>query len=163
MYVISSCLFDVVRKDFFQDKIGAEHTKCLLPFSPIRTFPGCEFIEAMKMKREDVYISNAVKCRPPGNRTPLPLEVNTGKNLLLLKEIDIIQPKIICTLGSPATKALLGDHVQISRGRGVFAGFQCLAVMPTYHPAYLLRNPAEKRTVWEDMKKIMAKLAELKS
>ncbi len=122
-----------------------------------------KIIEAMKMKREDVYISNAVKCRPPGNRTPLPLEVNTCKNLLLLKEIDIIQPKIICTLGSPATKALLGDHVQISRARGVFAGFNGIAVMPTYHPAYLLRNPAEKRTVWEDMKKIMAKLAELKS
>lgn len=117
-----------------------------------------KIIEAMGMKREQIYISNAVKCRPPNNRTPLPLEVDTCKNLLLLKEIDIIQPKIICTLGSPATKALFGEHVQISRARGIFAEFKGIAVMPTYHPAYLLRNPAEKRTVWEDMKKIMEKL-----
>lgn len=119
-----------------------------------------KIIEAMGLKRSDVYISNAVKCRPPNNRTPLPLEVNTCKNLLLFKEIEIIQPQIICTLGSPATKALLGDHIQISRARGVFAEFKGILVMPTYHPAYLLRNPSEKRTVWEDMKKIMQKLAE---
>lgn len=117
-----------------------------------------KIIEAMGMKREDVYISNAVKCRPPGNRTPLPLEVDTCKNLLLFKEIDIIQPKIICTLGSPATKALLGEHIKISQARGIFAEFKGIPVMPTYHPAYLLRNPVEKRTVWEDMKKIMNKL-----
>lgn len=122
-----------------------------------------KIIDAMGMKREDVYISNAVKCRPPNNRTPLSLEVNTCKNLLLFKEIDIIQPKIICTLGSPATKALLGDHVQISHARGIFSDFNGIAVMPTYHPAYLLRNPAEKRTVWEDMKKILEKLAEYNS
>ena len=120
-----------------------------------------KIIEAMKLKREDVYISNVVKCRPPGNRTPLPTETSTCKNLLLYKEIDIVQPKIICTLGSPATKALLGDEVQISRTRGIFAQFNGITVMPTYHPAYLLRNPIEKRTVWEDMKKIMAKLAQL--
>lgn len=120
-----------------------------------------KIIEAMKLKREDVYISNVVKCRPPGNRTPLPIETSTCKNLLLYKEIDIVQPKIICTLGSPATKALLGDEVQISRARGIFAQFKGITVMPTYHPAYLLRNPIEKRTVWEDMKKIMAKLNEL--
>jgi DNA polymerase len=122
-----------------------------------------KIIEAMGLKREEVYISNAVKCRPPNNRTPLPIEVDTCKNLLLLREIEIIQPQIICTLGSPATKALLGDHVQISRARGVFSEFKEIPVMPTYHPAYLLRNPIEKRTVWEDMKKIMAKLEELKT
>lgn len=120
-----------------------------------------KIIEAMGIKREDVYISNVVKCRPPGNRTPLPLETSTCKNLLLYKEIDIVQPKIICTLGSPATKALLGDDVLISKTRGIFADFKGITVMPTYHPAYLLRNPIEKRTVWEDMKKIMAKLKEL--
>ncbi|MBM3886469.1 uracil-DNA glycosylase [Candidatus Dependentiae bacterium] len=120
-----------------------------------------QIIEAMGLKRKDVYISNVVKCRPPGNRTPLPNERNTCKDLLLFRELEIIKPLIICTLGSPSTQGLLGDDVQISQVRGKFHDFQGTLVMPTYHPAYLLRNPAEKRTVWEDMKKIMAKLAEL--
>ena len=120
-----------------------------------------KIIEAMGLQRDDIYISNVVKCRPPGNRTPLPNERNTCKNLLLFKEIEIIQPKIICALGSPATQGLLGDEVKISQVRGMFKEFQGIPVLPTYHPAYLLRNPAEKRTVWEDMKKIMARLEEL--
>lgn len=122
-----------------------------------------QIIEAMGLSRESVYISNVVKCRPPENRTPLPNESSTCKDLLLLKEIDIVQPKIICTLGATATKALLGDDVKITATRGVFVEWRGLLVLPTYHPAYLLRNPAEKRTVWEDMKKIMAKLAEFES
>ncbi len=117
-----------------------------------------KIIEAMGLKREDVFISNVVKCRPPGNRTPLPNERNTCKDLLLFKEIDIINPHIICTLGSPSTQGLLGDDVKISEVRGIFKEFRGIPVMPTYHPAYLLRNPAEKRTVWEDMKKIMDRL-----
>lgn len=120
-----------------------------------------QIIEAMGLSRESVYISNVVKCRPPENRTPLPNESSTCKDLLLLKEIDIVQPKIICTLGATATKALLGDDAKITASRGVFVEWRGLLVLPTYHPAYLLRNPAEKRTVWEDMKKIMAKLEEL--
>ncbi|MBS1988353.1 uracil-DNA glycosylase [Candidatus Dependentiae bacterium] len=120
-----------------------------------------KIIQAMGLEREQVYISNVVKCRPPNNRTPLPTETSTCKQLLLLKEIEIIQPKVICTLGAPAAKALLGEDVQISRVRGIFAEFKGITVMPTYHPAYLLRNPVEKRTVWEDMKKIMAKIQEL--
>jgi uracil-DNA glycosylase family 4 len=120
-----------------------------------------QIIEAMGLTRDDVYISNVVKCRPPENRTPLPNESSTCKDLLLLKEIDIVQPKIICTLGATATKALLGDDAKITASRGMFVEWRGLLVLPTYHPAYLLRNPAEKRTVWEDMKKIMAKLEEL--
>jgi uracil-DNA glycosylase len=120
-----------------------------------------KIIEAMGLKREDVYISNVVKCRPPGNRTPLPNERNTCKDLLLLKEIDIIKPIIICTLGAAATQGILGDEIRISSARGIFHEFRGTLVLPTYHPAYLLRNPAEKRTVWEDMKKIMLKLEEL--
>lgn len=120
-----------------------------------------KIIEAMGLKREDVYISNVVKCRPPQNRTPLPNERDICKDLLLLREIEIIQPRIICTLGSSATQALLGDHVKITHARGIFTTFNNILVMPTYHPAYLLRNPAEKRTVWEDMKKIMEKLQEV--
>lgn len=120
-----------------------------------------KIIEAMGLSRQEVYISNSVKCRPPNNRTPTIEERETCKKLLLFKEIEIIKPKIICTLGSPAAKALLGDHVVISQVRGEFCSFKNILVMPTYHPAYLLRNPVEKRTVWEDMKKIMAKLKEL--
>lgn len=117
-----------------------------------------KIIEAMGLQREQVYISNVVKCRPPANRTPLPNERNTCKDLLLLKEIDIIKPIIICTLGAPAIQGLLGDDIRISDVRGTFKEFRGTLVMPTYHPAYLLRNPAEKRTVWEDMKKVMQKL-----
>jgi uracil-DNA glycosylase family 4 len=117
-----------------------------------------KIIEAMKLKREDVYISNVVKCRPPGNRAPLPLESDTCKNLLLFREIDIIKPTIICTLGATATQAILGDDVKITHARGIFYDYKSTPVMPTYHPAYLLRNPDAKRVVWEDMKKIMERL-----
>lgn len=120
-----------------------------------------KIIEAMGFARGDVYISNVVKCRPPENRTPLPDESDVCKNLLLFREIEIIQPKIICTLGATATQAMLGNDVKISAVRGQFKTFKNTLVLPTYHPAYLLRNPAEKRTVWEDMKKVMEKLKEL--
>lgn len=118
-----------------------------------------KIINSMNLKREDIYLSNVVKCRPPNNRTPLPSESETCKNLLLLKEINIIQPKIICTLGSCATKALLGNDIQISKARGNFFIFQeKYLVMPTFHPAYLLRNPNSKKEVWQDMKSIIEKL-----
>lgn len=119
-----------------------------------------KIIKAMKLKREDIYISNVVKCRPPGNRHPLPSESNTCKQLILLKEIEIIKPQIICTLGSCATQALLGTDVKISKSRGIFHKFKNTLILPTFHPAYLLRNPAAKKDVWEDMKKIIAKLEE---
>lgn len=110
------------------------------------------------LSRADVYITNVVKCRPPGNRTPKPEERETCKNLILVKEIKIIQPKIICTLGSQATKALLGDDVQISDVRGKFSYYEGIPVMPTYHPAYLLRSPTKKYIVQEDMKIILEAL-----
>lgn len=141
-----------------------------------------KIIQAMGLQRSDVYISNVVKCRPPQNRVPLPTESNVCKQLILNKEIEIIQPRIICTLGATATQALLGEDIKITRARGQFftaregvvlrQGSGCagtngplnnILILPTYHPAYLLRNPAEKRTVWEDMKKIMEKLQTLKS
>ena len=120
-----------------------------------------KIIEAMGLSRNQVYISNVVKCRPPENRAPLPNESNVCKDLILFKEIDIIKPTIICTLGSTATQAILGDEIRISSARGKFFTWRDTLVLPTYHPAYLLRNPAEKRTVWEDMKTIIAKLDEL--
>ena len=109
----------------------------------------------MGFTRTQVYISNVVKCRPPENRTPLPEESGTCKKLLLFKEIEIIKPTVICTLGVTATQALLGEAVFMSKARGSFHTFNNIPVLPTYHPAYLLRNPAAKRIVWEDVKKIM--------
>lgn len=117
-----------------------------------------KIIEAMKLTREEVYISNVVKCRPPNNRTPLPNESDICKNLILFKEIEIIKPKIICALGATATQGLLGYDANISKTRGIFFKFNDALVLPTYHPAYLLRNPDAKKIVWEDMKKIVEKL-----
>lgn len=117
-----------------------------------------KIIQAMGLKREDVYISNVVKCRPPGNRVPLPTESDTCKQLILLKEIDIIKPRVICTLGSTAVQALLGNEAKITKMRGIFTDYQGIPLMPTYHPAYLLRNPDAKKVVWDDMKKIIEQL-----
>lgn len=117
-----------------------------------------KIIEAMGIRRADVYISNVVKCRPPHNRAPLPDESQTCKAIILYKEIEIIKPKVICTLGAVATQELLEQPVSISRVRGTFFDFNGVQVMPTFHPAYLLRNPAKKREVWEDMKKLMGVL-----
>jgi DNA polymerase len=122
-----------------------------------------KIIQAMDMQRKDVFITNVVKCRPPNNRAPSPEESKICISLLLYKQIEIVQPKIICTLGSIATQAFLGPQSRISHIRGHFQEMPNYLLMPTYHPAYLLRNPPAKKLVWEDMKKIMKKLAELKS
>ncbi len=114
-----------------------------------------KIIQEMGLSRQEVYITNVVKSRPPNNRTPTVEEREIGKKLILVKEIEIIKPTIICTLGASATKALLGDTIQISHVRGTFASYHDITVMPTYHPAYLLRKPAAKHIVLEDMKKIM--------
>jgi uracil-DNA glycosylase len=137
---------------------GRDEDKQGIPFVGRAGMLLTKIIEAMGLKRDQIYISNVVKCRPPNNRTPLPTESNTCKQSILFKEIEIIKPQIICALGAAALKALLGDELRISRARGNFYEFRGCVVMPTYHPAYLLRNPAEKRAVWEDMKKIMEKL-----
>jgi DNA polymerase len=117
-----------------------------------------KIIEAMGLTRKDIYISNVVKCRPPQNRAPLPNESQICKNTILLKEIEIIQPKIICTLGATATQELLDRPVSISKIRGTFIPFHDTLLMPTFHPAYLLRNPQKKKDVWIDMQKVLEKL-----
>lgn len=116
-----------------------------------------KIIEAMGLSRGDVYIANVVKCRPPGNRTPM-LDETEQCYPFLRRQIEIIQPKIIVTLGLSASQALLQVSIPISKLRGTFYRYGTAQVMPTYHPAYLLRNPAEKRAVWDDMKKVMAQL-----
>ena len=116
-----------------------------------------KIIQAMGMERSDVFIANIIKCRPPNNRNPYPYEIESCEPYLL-KQLDIIKPKIICTLGKFATQSLLKEEISISKVRGKFCDYHGIKLMPTYHPAYLLRNPSEKRPVWEDMKKIMKHL-----
>ncbi len=119
-----------------------------------------KIIQAMELTREDVYISNVVKCRPPSNRVPLAVEIDTCTKLILFKEIEIIKPKIICLLGATSLQALFGNEAKITNMRGKFVEFHGIPTMPTYHPAYLLRNPDAKKIVWEDMKQIMEKIKE---
>jgi DNA polymerase len=116
-----------------------------------------KIIEAMKLRREDVYIANCLKCRPPGNRNPLPSEILTC-DPILKAQIDIIRPEVICALGKFAAQTLLATEEPISRLRGRFHERQGLKIMPTFHPAYLLRNPADKKLAWEDVQKIMREL-----
>ncbi len=123
-----------------------------------------KIIEAMQLTRDDVYIANVLKCRPPGNRNPEPDEVETCSPYLL-RQIELIQPKVIVTLGNFSTKMLLGTKTGITALRGKFHEYafaekegHAPVVMPTYHPAYLLRNPNGKRDVWEDMQQVMTYL-----
>ena len=108
-------------------------------------------IEAMKLTREQVYICNIIKCRPPSNRNPEPDEIAACEPFLI-GQIHAIKPKIICALGNFAAQILLRTKEPISKLRGRFHSYQGIPVLPTFHPAYLLRNPSEKKTVWEDMK-----------
>ncbi len=116
-----------------------------------------QIISAMDLTREEVYIANVVKCRPPDNRTPQPDET-AACTPFLFEQIAIIRPDVIVALGSPAAQALLGRSAGITKIRGTFREYDGIRVMPTFHPAYLLRNPAAKRPVWEDMKQVMAYL-----
>lgn len=110
-----------------------------------------KIIEAIEFRRDDVYIANVIKCRPPGNRNPDPDEVETCEPFLF-QQIDLIKPKVIVALGKFAAQALLRTEDPISRLRGRVFDYRGAKLIPTFHPAYLLRNPASKREVWEDMK-----------
>jgi uracil-DNA glycosylase family 4 len=116
-----------------------------------------QMIEAMGLSRNDVYIANVVKCRPPENRTPENDEVSECMPFLI-RQIGAIQPKVIVCLGSTAAQTLLSTNKSISRFRGEWFDFRGSRLIPTYHPAYLLRNPAAKSDVWADLKKVMAHL-----
>ena len=112
-----------------------------------------KIIESIGLKREDVFIGNVNRCRPPQNRQPTPLEAATCKPFLL-REISVVRPKVIVVLGNTATQNLLGTKVGITKLRGEFQDYFGVKVMPTFHPAYLLRDPSKKRETWEDMKKV---------
>ncbi len=116
-----------------------------------------KIIEACKLKREDVYILNVLKCRPPNNRPPQADEVVHCRGFLD-RQLAIIRPEMICCLGGVAAQTLLETDATIGKLRGTFHSYQGIRVRCTYHPAYLLRNPSAKRDVWDDMKIIMAEL-----
>lgn len=115
-------------------------------------------VKGMKMRREDVYILNILRCRPPENRTPAPAEAAACREFLD-RQLEIIQPEFICCLGAVAAQNLLGTDVAIGRLRGRIHDFHGTKVVCTYHPAYLLRNPPAKRFVWDDIKMLMAEMA----
>jgi DNA polymerase len=116
-----------------------------------------KIIEAIGLTRDDVYIANVIKCRPPGNRNPEPDEVEQCEPFLV-RQIDAIRPKVIVALGTFAAKALLKSDLSISKLRGQFYDYRGAKLLPTFHPAFLLRSPDRKRDVWEDMKKVRAVL-----
>jgi len=116
-----------------------------------------QMIEAMGLQRRDVYICNVVKCRPPGNRQPEPDEVESCSPFLF-RQLDSLKPKVIVCLGATAFQTLLQTNRSISHYRGQWLDFRGYKMLPTYHPAYLLRNPPAKADVWKDLQKVMAEL-----
>lgn len=116
-----------------------------------------KIIESIGLKRKDVYICNILKCRPPDNRDPFPTEILACEEYLM-RQLDIIKPKIICALGKFAAQTLLRSQTPITQLRGKFYDYHGISLMPTFHPAYLLRNPQDKRLAWEDVKKIRKEL-----
>jgi uracil-DNA glycosylase family 4 len=119
-----------------------------------------KIIEAIQLKRDQVYICNVVKCRPPGNRFPEEDEI-AACSPFLFRQLESIRPKVICCLGAAAAQTILRTKASIGKLRGRFHEYRGIKVIPTYHPSYLLRNPEAKRDVWEDMKKIRLLLNEL--
>ena len=117
-----------------------------------------KIIKAMHLTRAEVYIANIIKCRPPANRNPDEDEIVTCMPFVK-RQIDAIKPDYIVALGKVAAQSLLGNREPISRLRGKFYDFSGIKLMPTYHPAYLLRNPAKKREVWNDMQRLMKEMA----
>ncbi|MBA3070892.1 MAG: uracil-DNA glycosylase [Nitrospirae bacterium] len=116
-----------------------------------------KLIEKMGFKREDVYIGNIVKCRPPFNRDPEEDEINACSPFIK-KQAEIISPKVIVSLGRISTQTLIGLKIPIGKLRGKFYHFENIPLMPTFHPSYLLRNPKDKWLVWEDAQKVLEKI-----
>jgi len=115
-------------------------------------------VKGMKMRREDVYICNVLKCRPPDNRTPNPEEMALCEPYLI-QQLDLIRPKVICALGAVAAKCLLKTDDSVGRMRGRWHHYQGIPLRVTYHPAYLLRKPEDKRKTWDDVQEIMKVLS----
>jgi uracil-DNA glycosylase family 4 len=137
---------------------GAEEDAQGLPFVGAAGQLLTKMISAMGLRRDDVYICNVVKCRPPGNRNPEPDEISACEPFLRA-QLESIGPEVVVALGKFAAQTLLREATPITRLRGQWRTYQGMRLMPTFHPAYLLRNPAEKKPCWEDLKAVMAVLA----
>jgi len=142
---------------FVGEAPGADEDEQGIPFIGRAGQLLTKIIEAIDLKREDVYIANIIKCRPPQNRNPEPDEVATCEPFLF-RQIEAIKPKIIVALGKYAAQTLLKTDAPISRLRGQLFDYRGATLIPTFHPAYLLRNPSSKREVWEDMKLVRSLL-----
>ncbi len=138
---------------------GAEEDAQGLPFVGPAGQLLTKMIAAMGLKREDVYICNVVKCRPPGNRNPEPDEISACEPFLRA-QLRSIGPEVVVALGKFAAQTLLRDNTPITRLRGQWRTYEGMRLMPTFHPAYLLRNPPEKKPCWEDLKAVMAVLGQ---
>ncbi len=145
---------DNTRLVFVGEGPGAEEDRQGLPFVGAAGQLLTKIIQAINMTREDVYICNIIKCRPPGNRNPQPDEIAACVPFLK-RQLEAIAPDYICALGSFAAKTLLETETPVSRLLGRRHDYKGMQLLPTYHPAYLLRNPERKRDVWEDMKLLM--------
>lgn len=142
---------------FVGEAPGADEDEQGLPFVGRAGQLLTNIIKAMGLARKDVYICNILKCRPPGNRNPLPDEIRLCEPFLK-QQLQLISPQIICALGSFAAKTLLKTETPITALRGRFQTYEGIKLMPTYHPAYLLRNPSAKKQVWEDIQLIMKEI-----
>lgn len=145
---------------FIGEAPGAEEDRQGLPFVGRAGELLTRIIKAIDLTREEVYIANIVKCRPPGNRDPLPDEVAACRGFLE-RQIDLIEPKVIVLLGRVAAQTLLGNDLSLGRMRGQWYKVRGVETRVTYHPAALLRNVSFKRPTWEDMQVVRDRLAEL--
>lgn len=138
---------------FIGEAPGADEDRQGLPFVGKAGQLLTRIIESIQLTREEVYLMNLIKCRPPGNRDPKTDEIEFCRSFFL-GQLNYLDPKIICTLGKFATQNLLNNTLPISRLRGQTFYWNSIPVIPTFHPSYLLHNESEKRKVWEDMKKV---------
>lgn len=145
---------------FVGEAPGADEDAQGLPFVGAAGQLLTKIIESIGLNREEVYIANVLKCRPPSNRKPAPQEIHNCQPYLE-EQIRMVSPRIICALGTFAAQTLLKTEKSISQIRGKFFDSHGAKLIPTFHPAYLLRNPGDKRLVWEDMKKIKKELESL--
>lgn len=143
---------------FFGEAPGADEDRTGEPFVGRAGQLLTDIIEkGMKLQRSDVFILNVLKCRPPGNRVPSDDEIANCREYFE-RQFDVLQPEFICCLGATATKALLGSTDALGRMRGKWFEYRGARVRVTYHPSYLLRNPAAKKDVWEDIRVLMAEM-----
>ncbi len=145
---------------FVGEAPGADEDRTGEPFVGAAGQLLTKMIEAMGLGRDDVYICNILKCRPPGNRNPEPDEIEQCEPFLK-KQLAAIRPRMIVALGKFAAQCLLRSDAPISRLRGQWKQYEGIPLMPTYHPAFLLRTPSAKREVWADLQQVMGRLDEL--